>query len=285
MAAKLHQVIRRLFRLWGVYARIDAGWFLRDSKYCLINIATDIIGNLSAISGVFLLSERFGGIGGMSSDQILFMLGYASLVEGVILLFFMMGNIGHISRRIGRGQLDHMLIQPLPIWMQLATEGFIPVSGNSMLLCGAGLTAYAMTRLHMAVTPAWALWLAVNIAASVAVILAVSNIVGTLAFYAPVAAEEISTTAFDLFSTTKSYPLGGLSGTAKIVLCTVLPVGLAAWFPANVLLGQRPAGFPALLLVMAALLFVILASILFRKGMKYYATSGSIRYHDRGHRR
>jgi ABC-2 type transport system permease protein len=285
MAAKPVQTICRLFRLWGVYARIDAGWFLRDTKICLITIATDIISSLSVISGVLLLSQRFGGVGGMSSREILFMLGYATLVEGVFQLFFMMCNVGHISRRIGRGQLDHMMIQPVPLWMQLVTEGFIPVSGSSLLVCGTVLTAYAVVQLHLSITPLWLLWLCVSVAVSVAVVLGVTYIASAAAFYAPAAAEEVSTTAFDLFSTTKSYPLGGMGQTAKVALCTVLPVGLAAWFPANALLGKPPAGLPSLLPILAALFFLTIAAVLFRKGLRHYAKTGCNRYHDRGHRR
>jgi ABC-2 type transport system permease protein len=278
------KTIKRLFQLWALYARMDAGWFLRDTMYCLVNIASDVIGNLTAMAGVFLLSQRFGGIGGMSSGQVLFMLGYACMVDGVVLLFFMMCNVGNISRRIGRGQMDHMLIQPLPLWMQLATEGFIPVSGNSKLLCGAALTAYAACTLHIAATPGWLVSLTVSLVASVAVMIAFSYVASTAAFYAPVAAEEISTTAIDLFSV-KSYPLGGLPLAGKLALCTVLPVGLTAWFPANFLLGLPAAGLPSLMLVVLALLFSTAAALLFKKGMNYYAKSGSTRYNDRGHRR
>ena len=284
MAGKMFSTLRKLFRLWALYARMDAGWFLRDTRYCLTNIATDVISNLAAISGVFLLCERFDGIGGMGRDQVLFLLGYACLIDGVLLAFCMMGNVGHISRRIGRGQVDHMLIQPVPLWMQLVTEGFIPVSGSGMLLCGAGLTAYAVGRLGMAVTAGWLLWLVFSVICSVAVMLAVSYIAGSLAFYAPVAAEEISSTAIEMFDV-RSYPLGGLPYPAQLLLCTVLPVGLAAWFPANALMGLSPAGLPAALLALAAMAFTTIASLLFRKGLKYYEKAGSPRYLDRGFRR
>lgn len=284
MGAKFLCTFRRLLRLWAMYARMDAGWFLRDTKYCVCNILTDIIANLSAVAGVFLLSARFGGIGGMGSGQVLFMLGYASLLDGVFLLFFAMCNVGHISRVIGRGQLDHMLIQPLPLWMQLATQGFIPVSGSSMLVCGAGITAYAAARLGLAVTWPGALGFLACLACSSAVMLAVSYIAAAAAFWAPVAAEEVSTTAVGLFDT-KGYPLGGLPPAAQWGLCTVLPVGLAAWFPANALLGLAPAGMPAALLAAAALALSLLAAALFKKGLRHYAKTGSNRYLDRGHRR
>lgn len=279
------RTIKRLFSLWLLYARMDLGWFIRDTRYCLLNILADLASNLAALAGVFLLAQRFDDIGGMSSNQISFMLGYATTLDGIFLLFFSMCNVGFPSRRVGRGQLDHALIQPLPLWMQLATEGFIPISGSTTLLGGLAITAYTAITLHLAITPGWLLLWGGSLGASVAIMVAWSYLIGSLAFYAPVAAEEVSTTAIGLFNTVKSYPLGGLPRIAQMVLCSVLPVGLSAWFPASVLLGQKPAGFPALLTIWAALGLTALATISFKKGMIHYAKYGSPRYSDRGHRR
>lgn len=276
--------IRQLFKLWGIYAKMDLTWFLRDTKFCVLNIIADTVSSLASVSAVFLLAERFGNIGGMDRNQVLFMLGYASLVDGVILMFFR-NNVAWISRLIGRGQLDHRLIQPVPLWMQLATEGFIPVSGNSGLICGIGITAYAVSALDISPNIYWILGLVFSVLASVAVILSFSFISGSLAFYAPVAGEEVSTTAISFFGSLKTIPLGGLSMSAQTVLCTVLPIGLAAWFPANLLLGQPPSGFIAGLPIILTITMAIMASTLFKRGMKYYAKRGSIRYLARGHRR
>ncbi len=277
--------IKRIFQLWGIYAKLDLLWFLRDTKYCVAAIVSDIVTNLSALAGVFLLAERFGNIGGMSSDQVLFMLGYACVVDGVILMFFSMNNVAWISRLIGRGQLEHRVTQPVPLWMQLLTEGFIPVSGNSMLLCGLGITWYALSRLATSVGSLWVLSFLFSVGCSVAIILSFSYIFGSIAFYAQVAGEEISTTAIGLFGALKTFPIGGLSLAAKTVLCTIVPVGLAAWFPANVLLGQAPQSLPQALLLIMTITLALAAATMFRKGMKHYATRGSIRYSARGHRR
>lgn len=285
MAAKFITTVKRLLALWKLYAKMDIGWFMRDNKFCLLNILADVVSNITAISGVFLLSERFDGIGGMDRTQILFMLGYAVIIDGIFLLFLGMGNVGFISRRAGRGQIDHMIIQPLPFWMQLASEGFVPASGSGTLICGIGISLYAIAQLKIVVTPLWTGFFLINVLSSVIITLAISYIMGAMAFYAPVATEEASTTAIELIDRLKSYPLGGMPQIAKILLCTVLPVGLATWFPANVLLHQTPAGFPSLLTVFAALFFMTIASIFFKKGMKDYAKYGSTRYLDRGHRR
>jgi ABC-2 type transport system permease protein len=279
--------IKRLVQLWGISAKLDLLWFLRDTKYCIITIIADIAASLSSVAGIFLLAERFGNIGGMSKDQVLFMLGYASIVNGIIALFFSMNNTGWISRPVGRGQMDHKLIQPVPLWMQLLTEGFIPVSGNSLLVCGMAITGYAAGQLGLAPGLLWILLFVMLTICSVAIILGCSYIAGSLAFYAPVAAEEISTTVISLFNDLMIFPIGGLSAVLRMALCTVVPVGLAAWFPASLLLGQNGVpkpDIPGVIILIMTITVAMLAVTSFRKGMKYYAKRGSTRYHNRGHR-
>ena len=41
--------------------------------------------------------------------------------------------MGNISRVIGRGQLDHWMIQPVPVWIQMATCGFDGADGFLLL--------------------------------------------------------------------------------------------------------------------------------------------------------
>ena len=118
-----------VFRLWKLYARMDLNWLLQDKATVLLVVITETLSNLSGMAGVLLLAVRFGGVGGLTADEILFMLGFFELADGLGWMLFGNYNVIHISRRIGRGQVDHMLIQPRPLWMQLLTEGFMPFSG------------------------------------------------------------------------------------------------------------------------------------------------------------
>jgi len=283
------QNIKTLFRLFGIYSKMDLMWFLRDTRYCLLQIAADTISAAAAVSGVFLLSVQFGGIGGMNENEILFMLSYATVVDGVFVLFFAGSNTGSISRVIGRGQLDHAAIQPVPLWIQLITGGFCPVSGSSMLVCGIALSIYSIHRLQMNISAMWILTYLFSVICSNIIIVSVIYIISCLAFYAPAAAEEISEVARDLFTSLKSYPLGGISVLWQTVFCTLIPVGLAAWLPSTVLFSKVPNSFfggwkaPALILAVSAIL-LLTANLLFKKGMNYYAKNGSPRYSGFGHR-
>lgn len=280
MAAKL----RHLFRLYRLYARMDAQWFMQDTALCGICILSETISNLASVTGVFLLSVQFGGVGVLNPDEVLFMLGFYCLATGLFSLFFGGFNTGEISRRIGRGQLDHCLIQPIPIWMQLVTESFIPVSGCQGALCGLIITCIAAVRLHLTVTPLMVLFWLLFLACSLAVQVGMRYAVSYSAFIHPVGSEEISSVMGNFLTTVGYYPLSALPAWAQGVLCTLLPAGCLAWLPSMLLLGKAPFSGAAAFYPLIAVLICGTGILAFRKGMKVYAQYGSQRYKDMGHR-
>lgn len=276
--------LKRFVQLWGLYARLDLLFLARGPSAALAYYASDVIVGVATVTATFLLAERFDGIGPWTKPQVLFLLGYALLVRGFIDMFFNY-NLAFISRRIGRGQLDHVLIQPQPLWMVLLTEGFAPFTGSGMLLPGLGLLIWAGSRLDIVVSPTWYLLLVVDLVASIAVVLSFEFITGSLAFWAPRAAEEINSSSWRLLTQLAPFPLEGLSTWALASLLTVVPVGLVAWFPARVLLGIGAAPGETALLPAAALALNTLALWIFTRGLRHYGRTGSTRYLDYGHRR
>lgn len=244
---------------------------------------TDIIVNIASVTGVWLIAERFTGIGGLGKYQILFLLGYSLGVSGIINTFFNW-NILHISRRIGRGQLDHVLMQPQSVWVTLLTEGFIPASGSGVLVTGIILLCYAISKLHWTVTIGWILLLLASLVFSAVINLSYSLLWGSMAFYAPTAAEEVCTSIVDLFSTVRNFPLNGMGRVWQLILLSIIPVGFCAWYPTIAFTSDRI--YIGLVLIFTfAVLFMAATIIAFKKGLKHYVRKGAYRYHDRGHRR
>jgi ABC-2 type transport system permease protein len=270
--------------LWGVHARMDFIWMTRALGPFLWYLFSELILGVGTITGVFLLAERFGGLGQWSKSQVLFMLGYGLLVQGALGVFFNF-NVTHISRRLGRGQLDHTLIAPQPIWMALITDGFAPFSGASILLAGGALFAWSCSALSLSVSAAWFALLAVNVIASVTLVMAWNYIWGSLAFWAPRGAEEINTSTLRLLDQLKPFPLDGLGASLTAGLMTVLPVGFVAWYPSRTLLGFERGTFAPWVTPLAAIVMFAVAVIVFRKGLEHYGRTGSGRYHAMGHRR
>ena len=275
------KTLTTLFARWRVQAYLDFMWMTRDFRFFLINIISDIILNLAGVTAVFLLAERFEGIGLWSRDQIVFMLGYAALIRGFLDVGFSY-NVLQISRRIGRGQMDHTLVQPQPVWMGLLTEGFMPFSGSWSLLTGIGIWTWAIFQIDAVFSLYWWLMFFCNLVSSCAIVLSFSFAWGSLAFWAPVAAEEISSRAVNFMFQLKSFPLDGLSSYVLASMLTVLPVGFVAWYPCRQLLGIAPANLWHTPLV--AVVLSLIAWILFKKGMQHYEQTGSQRYLGFGHR-
>ena len=276
--------LKRILKLLAISAKMDMAWLLRDTKYAILGIFGDMVNNVATVSGIFLIASRFGGIGGMSADEVLFMMAYSTMTTGVFILFGSGNNI-HISRIIGRGQLEHNFIQPLPLGVQLSTCGFTPFTGGSNFIVGVILMVVAVNRLHLQITLWWAASLAAYLLATLATDVARSYLVSSMAFYAPVAAEEISSTAIDDTWFMSTFPLSGMPVFIQIPLLTILPVGLLAWFPSLCLLGKPPLHVTAYYPMLFALFLSLLASYIFRKGLNHYVQKGSNRYAPHGFRR
>jgi ABC-2 type transport system permease protein len=276
--------IKQILRLLAISAKMDLAWLLRDTKFALVGVLGDILANLSVVSGVWLIALRFGGIGGMSVDEVLFMMGFSTLTTGIFILFGSGNNI-HISRIIGRGQLEHLFMQPLSLKTQLLTCGFTPFTGGSNFVMGVILLVVASNRLGLQVTAWWVLTLLLYLTVTMVIIVARAYLVSSAAFYAPVAAEEIAYTAIDGTWQLSTFPLSGMPLFIQLPLLTVFPEGLLAWLPSLCLLGRPPLNLTEYYPLFYALVISIAAGFIFRKGLNYYVKKGSNRYVPFGFRR
>ena len=263
---------------------MDLVWLMRDTKFALTAILADTISNLSVVSSVYLIALRFGGIGNMSVDEVLFMMAYSTITTGLFILFGSGNNI-HISRIIGRGQLEHLFMQPLSLKTQLMTSGFTPFTGSGNFIIGCILLMVAVNRLNLQITLWWIIWLIIYLLATIVIIVGRAYLVSSAAFYAPVAAEEISTTAIEGTWQLSTFPLSGMPGFIQIPLLTILPEGLMAWFPTLCLLGKSPLNLTEYYPLVYAFIIAIVANYIFRKGLNYYVKKGSNRYVPYGFRR
>jgi ABC-2 type transport system permease protein len=276
--------VRRLFALWRFYGTMDLKWMMRDARSLVMWALADILTAVSVVASTLLLAARFNGIGRWSTPQLSFMLGYALLVGTIPNIFFNY-NVAYISRRIGRGQFDHVLVQPQPLWMILLTEGFSPFSTMLALLPALVLLAWSLGRGVHAVTVGWLAAFGLNVAASAAIALSFTLIVGSLAYWAPRAAEEINMSSWHLLESLKSFPLDGVGAGLTVTMLTVVPSGFLAWYPSRALLGIDRAGYAILVTPLAAVVSGLLAVWVFRRGLRQYGRTGSQRYLSFGHRR
>lgn len=281
MVGKIFHGIKRYFQLLGIHARMDQASLMRDGKFMTIVIIADIISNISSISGIFLLAWKFGGIGGMDKFEVLFMLAYGNIVMGFL---NMMGGCNALfpSRIIGRGQWEHMFIMPVPYAVQL-TVGIYPFTGSGSFLSGIGMLLVAVCHMETVLPWWWPGALILQLMISMVIVVGLSYLISSLAFYAPVQCEEISSAVVYSIGHAMTFPLSGMPVYIRYPLLTVFPAGLMAWFPTMILLGKTEP-FESIYPAIFALLISLTATYFFRKGFRYYVKKGINRYVSGGHR-
>ncbi|MEN8907064.1 MAG: ABC-2 family transporter protein [Clostridiales bacterium] len=275
----------KIINLYALSAKMDLLWILKDTKLFVIIVFADLVSSISSLTGMFLLAWKFNGVGGLDKFEVLFMLGYVTIVTGCFQMFFAGSNVGHISRVIGRGQFEHIFIQPVSIPIQLLTSGFIPFSGGSNCVVGCLILCLSIKNLNYQINVFWIFGLIGSTLVSIIIILSLSYIFSTAAFYAPIQAEEISSYVIDSTGILSTYPLSGMPMKFILPLITIFPTGLLGWFPSLVLLKKNPLNLPELYPVFIACILFVIAYEIFRKGLRYYVKEGTNRYSDIGHRR
>ena len=273
--------MKRFLEIMVMYAKMDLAALLRDTKFMLIAVAADICADISAVSGIFLLAWRFGGIGGLDKYEVLFMLAFGGIVNGSIAIFDH-GNASYPSRIIARGQWEHMFIMPLPYTVQMLV-GFFPFTCSGALVSNIILMCFSASCLSVALPWWWGFLLIGNILISMVIVVGLSYLVSSLAFYAPVQCEEISSAVRYSVEATAAFPLSGMPAYMKIPLLTILPAGLIAWLPTLIILGKAPSFTNVYPLVFAAIISWA-AAVCFKKGFLYYRKKGINRYVPGGHR-
>jgi ABC-2 type transport system permease protein len=169
--------------------------------------------------------------------------------------------------------------------MSLLTEGFAPFSGAMQVAPALALLGWAMPRVGIVVTPGWLMLLALSVLSSAIILLAYTYVVGSLAFWAPRAAEEINSQSWQLIAGLKQFPLDGAGPLLTGGLLTAVPVGFVAWFPCRALLGLGMPAYTIAITPLAAGVATVVATGVFRKGLRAYGRTGSQRYLSFGHRR
>src|SRR5215216_6680283 len=81
-------VLRRLLRLWKLYAVLDFTFLMADLKLALTWYISDGIVNLASVTATLLLADRFAGIGAWGRYEVVFLLGYATTVSGLMNMLF-----------------------------------------------------------------------------------------------------------------------------------------------------------------------------------------------------
>lgn len=236
---------------------------------------------ISSIVPSLAMAFALGRIGEWTRDDLVFLAGFVLTARGLAQVAGA-GNILMISRKIGRGQLDHNLLQPLPLWKSLIVEGFGSLDLIVSQLFGVACLCWGLTYVARG-SAAWWLALIINVLSAATLIICTQYLWGTLAFYAPQSAEEIDTITDSAIGQLSVLPLTSMVSFARIVLSSVLPAGMIGAVPVFQLLHAH--GWELYAAPLFTVVFAVITLLIFRQGLIHYGKYSVSRYSSFGHRR
>ena len=227
----------------------------------LANIIFMIINNSCFIIQWVVLYSLKESIGGYTFKQMLLLWGIAASTFGVSRFFFKKAFT--LSETINTGKLDAFLVQPKNVLLSVITTD-VEVSAIGDLLYG-----YVILIIYGITLENFLLFTVFTILGGL-IITCVSVIANSLAFWFNMS-DVLADTINNMMITFGTYPKDIFTGIVKILLYTLIPVGIANYLPIDLIINFDIYGF--LLVFIVTILLVVLSFYIFNKGLKRYSSS------------
>ena len=169
----------------------------------------------------------------------------------------------NLSDIINTGKLDSFLVQPKNVLLSVITTDVEPSAIGDILY------GFIMIILYKFTIESVLLFTLLGICGGL-IVTSVAVILNSLSFWFH-KSDIISETGTGLMVSFATYPDGVFKGIVKILLYTIVPVGLSNYIPVRILINFD---FKLVLLVLLfTALFIFFAFFIFFKGLKRYSSS------------
>lgn len=225
------------------------------------NILFMIINNACFIVQWIVLYSLKDTIGGYTLKEMLLLWGIAASTYGVSRFFFK--SAFNLSETINNGKLDAYLVQPKNVLLSTITSE-ISVSAIGDITYG-----YIILIIYGITLKNFLLFTTLSILGGL-IIVSVSIITNSLTFWfnmSDILADSINS----MIVTFGTYPKGIFTGLVRILLYTLVPVGIANYIPVDIIINFNLLGF--ILVLLFTILMIFLSFYVFNKGLKRYSSS------------
>ena len=227
----------------------------------LTNITFMILNNASFIIQWIVLYSIKDNVGGYTLKQVLLLWGLAAGTFGVSRFFFK--NAFSLADTINNGKLDSYLVQPKNVLISAITSN---VEASAI---GDLIYAYIMLVVFGINISNFIMFTFFSVMGGF-VLTAIAVILGSLSFWFN-KTDVVADVGNSLVTNFATYPDGIFEGVAKVLLYTVIPVGLINYLPIKII---TEFNLSLLLIVSIVMIIIILlAFFVFYKGLKRYSSS------------
>lgn len=225
------------------------------------NVVFMILNNASFIIQWVVLYSLKNNVGGYTFKQVLLLWGIAASTYGFA--HFLFKRAFSLSDTINTGKLDSYLVQPKNVLLSAITSD-IEVSALGDFIYGV-----IMLFIYGFSIKTFILFTLFTITGGI-IIVSFSVILSSLSFWLN-KTDVIAERGNSLMVNFATYPDGIFKGIVKMLLFTLIPVGIANYIPVKIIT-EFNIGC-TLLVIGVTVLFVLLAFSIFYKGLKRYSSS------------
>ena len=264
----------------AVYLRLAAAAVRANAgQPVVLAVRTVAAGMIVAVevTAVVLLLDRFGTIGGWRVPEVVLLFGLAFASQGLALTLGNRLEADNLSLLVRRGTFDQVLTRPVsPLGWLVAS--YVDARYLGRLLAGVGAVAWAADRAGVAWSAGTVALVALAVVCAAAVVFAVLLIAAAFTFVS-VQGSEAGNMLIYGGTYLASYPMQIYGSALRLVFVWLVPVALAIYVPALVVLGrQGPPGVPAWLAWLTAPVsaaFLAVGGLAWRGGVRRYVGAGS----------
>lgn len=227
----------------------------------ITNIIFMILNDASFIIQMLVMYSIKDNIGGYSFKEMLLLWGMAAGVFGVSRFFFK--NAFSLSDTINNGKLDAFLVQPKNVLLSSITTTVDVGALGDIIYAFIMLFIYGFSIKNLILFTFFLI-------TGGLILTSISIILSSLSFWFN-KSDVIADVGNQLMINFATYPDGIFKGLAKVLLFTLIPVGIANYIPVHLIVEFNIYLF--LIVILVTILLVTLAFIIFNKGLKRYSSS------------
>jgi ABC-2 type transport system permease protein len=262
----------RPFHLIAAFMRAS---FQEEAAYranFFISLLTSTLNLATGVLGIVVLFGQIDSVQGWDLPSTLALLGVYLTVSALRELFIgpSLEALSGMDGEIWTGAFDFTVLRPVDAQFMVSLRKWRWFASIDLLL-GLGVLVAAVIQLGVTLSLWQVVTFLLTLLAGTLILYAILLIFAALIFWSP---GVLFTWVFDGIFQMARYPLGMYPGWLRLVLTWIVPVGVITTIPAQALTGSLSAQNLVLSLGLAAALF-LLASALFRFGLKRYASASS----------
>jgi ABC-2 type transport system permease protein len=263
---------------FGIYRRLVGARLHGQMRYktsFILQIFGNFAINFVELIAIFILFQHFDSLAGWRVGAIAFLYALSTIPFGIA--HVVGSGFTVFQQQIKLGDFDRVLTRPVSPFVQVLSSDLL-IRQFGRVVQGVVAFGIALSLIDIDWTLGRILYLPVAILSAAVLYTALFTLEATLCFWTTEGTEAVN--AFTYGGTTLAqYPLQIYDIWMRRFFLWIIPLGLVNFEPALYLLDKPdPIGLPAVarfVSPLAAILFALVAGLLWRTGVRHYRSTGS----------